>query len=153
MFKKFCFVFFIVFSVFVSLVFPASIFAEEVLRTSTTWEGGEIVYPEGKAEITVFKLKLAAGQTSPFHCHPVPTMGYVLQGTIEVETIDGKKTILKEGDSAIEVMRTVHRGRAVDGPVEIIVFYAGAESVPTTVSPENDPEFKYCNPTKKVSNN
>lgn len=138
--------------VLITVVTTFSVFAvaEELLRTTTTWEGDEIVYPEGKAEVTSVKLRIAAGQTTPFHCHPVPTMGYVLKGTIEVETSSGKKTILKEGDSAIEVMRTLHRGRAVNGPVEIIVFYAGAESIPTTVMPADDPDFKYCdNPSEE----
>ena len=71
-------------------------------------------------------------------------MGYILKGQVEVETKDGKKVILSEGESAVEVMRTLHRGRAIDGPVEIIVFYAGAKDFPTTVLPENDPNHEHC---------
>ncbi len=80
----------------------------------------------------------------PFHCHPVPTMGYVLKGVAEVQTSSGKTITLKEGDSVVEVMRTVHRGRAIQGPVEILVFYAGAVGVPTTVMPGDDPDGVYC---------
>ena len=118
--------------------------SEELLKSQTSWDGGAIKYPDGPAEITSFILRLEEDQMVRYHCHPVPTMGYVLQGTVEVETIEGKKIIFKEGDSAIEVMRTVHRGHALNGPVEIIVFYAGAVDVPTTVFPEDDPEGKYC---------
>ncbi len=121
------------------------IFAQELLKTTKTWEGHEIVYPEGEAEVTSLKLKIQEGETSKFHCHPVPTLGYILKGTVEIETKEGKKIILKEGDSAVEVLRTVHRGKAIDGPVEIIVFYAGATDLPNTVLPENDPDFKHCN--------
>ena len=71
-------------------------------------------------------------------------MGYVLQGEIEVETIDGRKVVFKQGESAVEVMRTVHRGHAIGGPVEIVVFYAGSASVPNTVFPEDDPVHRYC---------
>ena len=127
------------------MVCLTSVHSEELLKTTSTWEGGEIAYPEGKPEITSFKLKIAAGEISKFHCHPVPTLGYILEGDVEVETKSGKKTILKEGESAVEVFRTVHRGRAVGGPVEIVVFYAGATNVPNTVLPENDPEHIYCN--------
>ena len=127
------------------MVCLTSVHSEELLKTTSTWEGGEIAYPEGKPEITSFKLKIAAGEISKFHCHPVPTLGYILKGDVEVETKSGKKTILKEGESAVEVFRTVHRGRAVGGPVEIVVFYAGATNVPNTVLPENDPEHIYCN--------
>ena len=80
-----------------------------------------------------------------FHCHPVPTLGYILQGDLAVETKNGNKIILKEGESLVEVMRTIHRGRAVNGPVEVIVFYAGSTSMPNTVYPENDPNGEYCN--------
>jgi hypothetical protein len=38
----------------------------------------------------------------------------------------------------------VHRGKAIGGPVEIIVFYAGATDIPNTVFPENDQQHQYC---------
>ena len=91
------------------------------------------------------KLTIAAGEVAPFHCHPVPTLGYILKGKVEVETKDGKKAVFSEGESVAEVLRTVHRGRSLDGPVEIIVFYAGNTSTPNTVLPADDPDFKYCN--------
>lgn len=61
-----------------------------------------------------------------------------------METKDGKKKMLHKGESVVEVLRTVHRGRAVGGPVEIVVFYIGAASMPHTVLPENDPDHEYC---------
>ena len=118
--------------------------SEELLRTTQTWEGADIVYPVGNAEVTSIKLKIEEGKTTPFHCHPVPTLGYILEGTVEVETKSGKKVTLSEGESVVEVLRTLHRGKALDGPVEILVFYAGAETVPNTVLPADDPESKYC---------
>ena len=122
----------------------ASATSEELLRTTETWEGGDIVYPSGNAEVSSVKVRIEEGKTTPFHCHPVPTLGYILKGKVEVETISGKRRILSEGESVVEVLRTVHRGKAIGGPVEILVFYAGAESIPTTVFPEDDPESKYC---------
>jgi quercetin dioxygenase-like cupin family protein len=128
-----------------SIFWVMSVRSEVLLQTATTWEGEDVVYPVGEPEITSVKLKVAAGETTAFHCHPVPTLGYILKGALEVETKDGKKVILKEGDSAVEVMRTVHRGTAIEGPAEVIVFYVGEKLVPNTVLPENDPDFKYCN--------
>lgn len=127
------------------LLAAITVLAEKPLQTTTTWEGGAIAYPAGQAEVTSSMLKIAAGEATRFHCHPVPTMGYVVKGTLEVETKDGKKNVLEQGDSIVEVLRTVHRGRAIAGPVEIVVFYAGAAGIPTTVFPENDPEHHYCN--------
>lgn len=127
-----------------ALFLAAILQAETLLETTTTWEGHPIVYPEGQAKVTSVKLVIEAGETTPFHCHPVPTLGYILKGPVEVETKDGDSVLLKEGESAVEVLRTVHRGRAIDGPVEILVFYAGAVDIPTTVLPANDPDNRYC---------
>lgn len=123
---------------------PILVTAEALLKSQTSWDGGEIKYPPGQAQITSFILRLEEGAIPKFHCHPVPTFGYVLLGEVEIETKDGKKTILKQGESAIEVMRTVHRGRAIGGPAEIVVFYAGAVGLPNTVFPADDPQGTHC---------
>ncbi|MDX1734308.1 MAG: cupin domain-containing protein [Halioglobus sp.] len=117
---------------------------ERLLDTTTTWEGGALSYPEGEARVTAVMLRIDEGDEPPFHCHPVPTMGYVLRGEVEVETASGKTAVFREGDSVVEVMRTVHRGKALRGPVEIIVFYAGATGVPVSVLPADDPDGQYC---------
>ena len=115
-----------------------------LLQTQTTWEGGDIVYPNGDAEVTSVILRIEEGQEPPFHCHPVPTMGYVLSGEAQVETAAGESVILKEGDAVVEVLRTVHRGKALRGPVEILVFYAGAAGTPNTVLPDDALASVHC---------
>ncbi|NOY63041.1 MAG: cupin domain-containing protein [Gammaproteobacteria bacterium] len=127
-----------------AMLWAPTLHAEPLLKTKTSWDGGEIYYPKGEPEITSIKLKLAEGMTTKFHCHPVPTLGYILKGRVEVETKDGKKVLLKEGESAVEVMRTLHRGKAINGPVEILVFYAGSTSVPNTVFAGDDPKNLHC---------
>jgi quercetin dioxygenase-like cupin family protein len=117
----------------------------ELLKTTTTWEGQTIRYPLGEAEVTSVRLTIAEGEITKFHCHPVPTLGYILNGTVEVETINGDKKLLKQGESVAEVLRTVHRGKAIGGKVEIIVFYAGTTNIPNTVFPEDDPQHVFCN--------
>lgn len=117
--------------------------AAPLLQSTRSWDGGAIAYPSGAAEITSVILRIEEGQDPPFHCHPVPTMGYVLSGRVELETSGGKRKVAGAGESLVEVMGTVHRGRALDGPVEIVVFYAGAVGTPVTVRPDSDPEG-YC---------
>jgi len=111
---------------------------------STSWEGGSFHYPAGDAEVTIVKLVINEGDEPPFHCHPVPTMGYVVKGELEVTTQDGKKKRFKQGDAVVEMMGTVHRGLPIKAPVELVVFYAGAQGVPTTVLPANDPDHEFC---------
>ena len=52
--------------------------------------------------------------------------------------------MLHKGESVVEVLRRAHRARAIGGPVEIVVFYIGATSMPHTVFPENDLDHEYC---------
>ena len=109
--------------------------ADVLLETHNSWDGGALAYPAGKAQVTSVILHIEPGEVLPFHCHPVPTMGYLLRGTLEVETEQGDKVRVEKGDAVVEVMNTLHRGLAIGGPVDIVVFYAGAEGVPTTVLP------------------
>lgn len=111
--------------------------AELLLETETSWDSGRINYPDGRPEITSLILRLEEGVITRFHCHPVPTLGYVLKGKIKVETIEGKTAVFSEGESVVEVMNTLHRGTAVAGPVEVVVFYTGARGMLNTVYPEN----------------
>ena len=112
--------------------------ADVLLETQTSWDGGAIAYPPGKAQVTAVMLRIDPDKEPPFHCHPVPTTGYLLRGTVEVETENGDKILLEPGTALVEVMNTMHRGRAIGGPAEIVVFYAGAEGIPTTVLPGSD---------------
>lgn len=130
---------------FLCILFSSQGFSEELLRSTTSWDGGAIEYPDGDAEIIAVKLSLKKGVLPPYHCHPIPTMGYVSSGVVEVETKAGRNVVLKEGDSVVEVMRTVHRGRAITDTAEIIVFYASAVGMPHTVVPEDDSSATYCN--------
>ena len=123
---------------FVLLTAAVSLASEPALETTTSWDGGEIAYPEGQPQITAKILRLEVGEQVPFHCHPVPTMGYVLRGTVKVDLRDGRSQEFDAGSSLVEVMNTLHRGSAVGGGVEIIVFYAGAVGTPTTIIPEPD---------------
>ncbi len=102
-------------------------------------------YLQGDAQITSVKLKLTKGQDVPFHCHPMPTMGFVLKEEVLLETPDGKSVAYKAGDAVIEVMKNLHRGKAWSEQAGIIVFYAGAKDIPNTVFESDAGAFeKYC---------
>lgn len=111
---------------------------ETLLQTDTSWNGGTIAYPEGPPQITSALITLEKGDQTPYHCHPVLMMGYILSGSLRVETQDGDSKLLIKGDVIVEVMNTTHRGTVVDGPAEVLVFYAGTENAPHSVSPDSD---------------
>ena len=124
------------FTLLLAFAFPAITVAAEtelLLKSSKSWDGGSIDYPAGKPEVSILRIRLEEGEETPFHCHPVPTFGYLMKGTLEVKTGNGDTILIREGQAAIEVMRTLHRGKAIGGPVEILVFYAGAASQENTI--------------------
>mgnify|MGYP001585130333 FL=1 len=82
---------------------------------------------------------------TPFHCHPIPTLAYIEKGHLEVETSNGKKMTFQAGYSFVEVLRTIHRGIVIDGPIEIVVFYAGVTSTPNIALADSDEASKYYN--------
>ena len=132
----------IVFLTILFLLTPKTILAgapevKELLKTTTSWNGGSFAYPQGKAEITIVNIRLAEGQSAPMHCHPIPTAGYILEGSIEVNLKSGESQIFKKGDAVMEVSHTIHSGKAIGGPVELLVFYAGAVGTPHTELPDS----------------
>jgi quercetin dioxygenase-like cupin family protein len=104
-----------------------SVKVTQLLKTTTSWNGAPIKYPEGQAEVTSLMVEIAPGGETRWHEHPVPSFGYLLEGSLEVSLVDGKKKLLKPGEALAEVIATAHNGRNVGTtPVKLIVFYAGA---------------------------
>jgi quercetin dioxygenase-like cupin family protein len=106
-----------------------------LLRTTSSWDGRQIVYPEGQAEITALVVEIAPGGETGWHQHPVPSFGILLEGILEVTLKDGRTKRMEAGDVLAEVVDTVHSGRAVGNtPAKIVVFYTGAVGKPLTVT-------------------
>jgi quercetin dioxygenase-like cupin family protein len=106
----------------------------QLLKTTQTWNGAPIKYPEGQAEITGVMIEIAPGGATNWHEHPVPSFGMVLEGTLEVSLTDGRKRLIKAGEAIAEVVATAHNGRNVGTtPLKLIAFYAGAVDKSLTV--------------------
>lgn len=126
----------------VSSVF--NVHADELLKTDKSWDGGNFAYPDGDPLITSIRVTLKQDQETPLHCHPVPAIAYIISGKLQVETASGKSTTFEAGNSLVEVMKTIHKGTALEGPVELIVFYLGAEDMPNTVLQDNENFASQC---------
>jgi len=99
----------------------------QLLKTTQTWNGVPIEYPQGQAEITSLMIEIAPGGETSWHEHPVPSFGVLLEGTLEVSLTDGSKKLMQPGEALAEVIATAHNGRNVGKtPLKLIVFYAGA---------------------------
>ncbi|MDG4551860.1 MAG: cupin domain-containing protein [Candidatus Contendobacter sp.] len=105
-----------------------------LLKTTTSWNGQPLAYPAGPAEITALQVEIAPGGETGWHQHPVPSFGFVLEGTLEVTLKDGQVKRLNPGEALAEVVNTTHNGRNVGAvPVKIMVFYAGTPGQPLTI--------------------
>ena len=113
---------------------------KEILNTSTSWDGEPINYPEGKTHIISRIVELTQNSVIDFHCHPIPTFAYILEGVVEVSTKEGLNKEFSKGEAFAEVVNTWHKGKAIDGPLKILVFYAGSDKFPDTIKHNiNDP--------------
>ena len=112
----------------------ATVKVTPLLKTTQTWNGAPINYPEGQAQISALMIEIAPGGETNWHEHPVPSFGMLLEGTLEVSLTDGRKKLIKPGEALAEVIATPHNGRNVGTtPVKLIVFYAGAVDKQLTV--------------------
>lgn len=121
-----------------SLAQPALSDMLPLLESKTSWDGQPFHYPEGEAKLSAFKLTLEQGQESPMHCHPMPTFGYILKGKLQVTKASGEQVVFNEGDAVIEVMSSLHKGKALSQSVEALVFYAGNSELKTTYPADHD---------------
>ena len=106
-----------------------------LLKTTSGWDGKQIVYPEGQPEMTALLVEIAPGESTGWHQHPVPSFGFLLEGTLEITLMDGRVKRMEPGEALSEVTDTMHIGRAVSKtPVKIVVFYAGAIGKALTIN-------------------
>ena len=108
---------------------------ERLANSTRQWDGALLPnYPQGQPEIKILRIKIPAGVTLPWHYHPVINAAVVLDGTLELHLLNGTKKIYKRGDALIEVVNTLHSGKAMgDKDVKLIVFYAGEKGQQTTI--------------------
>jgi len=128
----------IVILLFVMFIFPSFLSGEpqveKILQSTHSWDGGSFYYPPGTAEISILKVHLQEKEMTSFHCHLVPTAGYVLNGIVAVTLQSGKTKVFTSGQAIIEVTNVLHNGYAIGGDADILVFHAGASNTPNTHS-------------------
>ena len=69
-----------------------------------------------------------------WHYHPVINAAVILKGRLDLYVKDGLVRSFGPGDALVEIVDTVHAGKAVSSDdVELVVFYAGSTGNPTIV--------------------
>lgn len=105
----------------------------QVLKTTNSWDGKPIVYPQGSGKVTALKIEIQPGAETGWHQHPVPSFAVVVDGTLQVTLRDGSSRRFRAGEAFAEVVNMSHNGRNVGAvPVKLLVVYAGASGVALT---------------------
>jgi quercetin dioxygenase-like cupin family protein len=103
-------------------------------KETTSWDGSPILYPKGAAEMTALLVEVAPGGETGWHCHPMPSFAYALEGSLEVTLDDGGRKYLKAGDVLAEVVNRLHNGRNTGSvAAKLVVFYAGTVGTPLSL--------------------
>ncbi len=108
---------------------------EILLKTNQDWAKQDLIYPTPQTETTFLRIKIAPGEVIPYHCHQVALFGYVLSGSVQVETMGGKKHLFKKGDVFAEVQKTWHLGfnPSKTKDTEILLSYIGKKGVDNAI--------------------
>ncbi len=106
-----------------------AISTQVLLKTSKTNIGQPIEYPHrGVPEITTMIVTIPPGGSTALHKHPVPVVGYILEGTLEVRADNGMVNRYKAGDSLVEAVNRAHRGTNIGiVPCRILVTGIGVK--------------------------
>ncbi len=101
---------------------PSGATVTPLLRTATTVTGQALVAPAEPFEIVVTRVELPAGGVLPMHRHPWQRIAYVESGRIRVAYEGGREVEVGPGEAIVEAVDVWHEGRAVGGPVRIVVI-------------------------------
>ena len=108
-----------------------------LLDTKTDVLGAPIQWPAGEARMTSAIVTMRPGQATGLHRHLAPMFALVLEGEITVTYQDPAGTVrtYRAGEALVEAHEVPHAGVNTGAvPVRILVVFAGAEGVETTVS-------------------
>lgn len=79
-----------------------------------------------KPEIEVMLVEVKPGGQSGRHLHPVPTLVYVIEGTLTVELDDESRHKCQAGNAVLEVINTWHNARNMGRKsLKLLVVYLG----------------------------
>src|SRR5690349_85639 len=69
------------------------------------------------------RAEFGDGGVAAPHTHPGEEIGYVLEGTLQLEIAGQPPVMVKAGQAFFVPANTVHGGRTVGGPVKVLATY------------------------------
>ena len=109
----------------------------KLIETNASWERTKIIYPKGDTKITALLVEMQPQAQMKMHHHEVPSFGYILEGTIRVQSESDDIKTFSKGDVVIEMINKKHSGfNPGDTVTKFIVFYMGTENLKNTIIEE-----------------
>ena len=106
----------------------------KLVETDASWEKTKIIYPNGDTKITALLVEMQPQAKMQMHYHEVPSFGYILEGTIRVQSESGDVKTFSKGDVVVEMINKKHSGfNPGDTVTKFIVFYMGTDDLENTV--------------------
>lgn len=107
-----------------------------LIEANKSWNGNDLPqYPDGKPKITILKITIPPYSKLNIHKHLVINAGVLTKGELTVVDEQNNTLHLKAGDALVELVNTCHFGENNgSSPAEILVFYAGTDDVPITIT-------------------
>ena len=145
------------YSIFLSLMIVCALFsvahagsnsqrahADHLLNATHSWNGTAYMpYPASQPELSMIRLTIPAHTALPWHVHPFPNAGYVLQGTLTIQDREtGKSKTFHQGEAFAESVNDIHRGVSGDETTILLLTYAGSAGKPTSIPVDKqNPEY------------
>ena len=115
-----------------------------LLQATHSWNGMAYDrYPATTPELTMIRLTIPAHTALPWHIHPVPNAGYVLEGQLTIhDQASGKTETFHQGEAFAESVNDIHRGESGDTRTVVLLTYAATPGTPTSVPAKGEkPEY------------
>jgi quercetin dioxygenase-like cupin family protein len=114
--------------------------ARTLFQSTLNSTGQPIAFPhDGTPEVTAFLAELAPGEETGWHSHPVPLLGYLLQGELTVIQATGETRTVRAGEVSLESVSLIHNGINTGAvPCKMIVFVVGLQAVPFTIKEDGN---------------
>lgn len=115
-----------------------------LLQADHAWNGMAYEkYPTTQPELTMIRLTIPAHTALPWHTHPVPNAGYVLEGQLTIHDREtGKTQTFHQGQAFAESVNDTHRGETGETRTVVLLTYAGTPGTPTSVPAKGEkPEY------------
>ena len=111
--------------------------ARSLLKASTTTDRQKLAYLRtDKAQIEAMLVEIKPGGQSGRHMHPVPTLVYIIKGTLTVELDDGSRHKYSAGKISMEVTNIWHNARNMARKsLKLLVIYLGERGKPNMLRP------------------